>query len=96
MKTGMGIRHENFRMVGKLAVVTLGMFAFGYALVPIYKSICEFTGINILALTERDVPDYVEVDTNKLTAKLARIPVFTDVPYPVQMEPHLIVEFYSR
>jgi cytochrome c oxidase assembly protein subunit 11 len=52
----MGIRHENFRMVGKLAVVTLGMFAFGYALVPIYKSICEFTGINILALTERDVP----------------------------------------
>jgi len=43
-------------MVGKLAVVALGMFAFGYALVPIYKSICEFTGINILALTERDVP----------------------------------------
>jgi cytochrome c oxidase assembly protein subunit 11 len=52
----MGIRHENIRMVGKLAVVALGMFAFGYALVPIYKSICEFTGINILALTERDVP----------------------------------------
>ena len=48
------------------------------------------------ALTERDVPDYVEVDTNKLTAKLARIPVFTDVPYPVQMEPHLVVEYYSR
>jgi small subunit ribosomal protein S4 len=48
------------------------------------------------ALTERDVPDYVEVDTNKLTAKLARIPVFSDVPYPVQMEPHLVVEYYSR
>lgn len=48
------------------------------------------------ALTERDVPDYVEVDSNKLTAKLARIPVFTDVPYPVQMEPHLVVEYYSR
>jgi small subunit ribosomal protein S4 len=48
------------------------------------------------ALTERDVPDYVEVDTNKLTAKLSRIPVFTDVPYPVQMEPHLVVEYYSR
>jgi small subunit ribosomal protein S4 len=48
------------------------------------------------ALAERDVPDYIEVDAGKLTAKLARVPVFTDVPYPVQMEPHLVVEYYSR
>jgi small subunit ribosomal protein S4 len=48
------------------------------------------------ALSERDVPDYIEVDAAKLTAKLSRIPVFTDVPYPVQMEPHLVVEYYSR
>ena len=48
------------------------------------------------ALAERDVPDYVEVDHTKMTAKLARIPALTDVPYPVQMEPHLVVEFYSR
>ena len=44
------------RMVGKLAVVAAGMFAFGYALVPIYKHICEVTGINILSLSERQVP----------------------------------------
>jgi small subunit ribosomal protein S4 len=31
-----------------------------------------------------------------MTAKLARIPVLTDVPYAVQMEPHLVVEYYSR
>ncbi len=43
-------------MVGKLGVITLGMFAFGYALVPIYRAICEVTGINILALVERQVP----------------------------------------
>ena len=43
-------------MLGKLVVVTAGMFAFGYALVPIYKHICELTGINILALGVRDVP----------------------------------------
>ena len=43
-------------MVGKLAVVAAGMFAFGYALVPIYKHICEALGINILALGERQVP----------------------------------------
>ena len=52
----MNLRTENFRMVGKLAVVTAGMFAFGYALVPLYKAICEMTGINILSLSERQVP----------------------------------------
>lgn len=43
-------------MVGKLAVVTLAMFGFGYALVPLYKAICEMTGINVLALGEQTVP----------------------------------------
>src|SRR6186713_321840 len=43
-------------------------------------------------LAERDVPDYIEVDHHKMTAKLARIPGLTEVPYPVQMEPHLVVE----
>jgi cytochrome c oxidase assembly protein subunit 11 len=52
----MALQTENFKMVGKLAVVTLMMFAFGYALVPIYKAICEMTGVNILALGERDIP----------------------------------------
>ncbi|GGA52207.1 30S ribosomal protein S4 [Nitratireductor aestuarii] len=45
---------------------------------------------------ERDVPDYVEVDHNKMTAKYVRTPVLGDVPYAVQMEPNLVVEFYSR
>jgi small subunit ribosomal protein S4 len=48
------------------------------------------------ALAERDVPDYIEVDGAKMTAKLSRVPLITDVPYPVQMEPHLVVEYYSR
>ena len=48
------------------------------------------------ALAERDVPDYIDVDSSKLTAKLSRIPVISDVPYAVQMEPHLVVEYYSR
>ena len=43
-------------MVGKLAVVAAGMFAFGYALIPIYKHVCEALGINILAVGERQVP----------------------------------------
>jgi small subunit ribosomal protein S4 len=47
-------------------------------------------------LAEREVPDYVETDHGKMSAKLARIPAVADVPYPVQMEPHLVVEYYSR
>ena len=52
----MALKSENLKMVGKLGVITLGMFAFGYALVPIYRAICEATGINVLALVERQVP----------------------------------------
>ena len=47
-------------------------------------------------LAERDVPDYIEVDHSKMTAKMSRIPAPGDVPYPVMMEPHLVVEYYSR
>ncbi len=50
------LKPENFRMVGKLGVIVLGMFAFGYALVPIYKAICEITGINVLAVGEQQFP----------------------------------------
>jgi small subunit ribosomal protein S4 len=47
-------------------------------------------------LAERDVPDFLEVDHSKMTAKFNRIPSLSEVPFPVMMEPHLIVEFYSR
>ena len=52
--------------------------------------------IEAQALAERDVPDYIELDGSKMTAKLVRVPVLSDVPYAVQMEPHLVVEYYSR
>jgi small subunit ribosomal protein S4 len=45
---------------------------------------------------ERDVPDYIEADHTKFTAKYVRVPAAADVPYPVIMEPNLVVEFYSR
>ena len=50
------LERENLRMVRKLVVVTLGMFAIGYALIPIYRHICEMTGINVLARTDGLVP----------------------------------------
>src|SRR5690554_3383316 len=45
---------------------------------------------------ERDVPDYVDVDHNAMKGKFVRAPALADVPYPVSMEPNLVVEFYSR
>ena len=47
-------------------------------------------------LPECDVPDYFEVDHTKMTARLTRIPLPSEVPYPVMMEPNLVIEFYSR
>jgi small subunit ribosomal protein S4 len=52
--------------------------------------------IEATGLAERDVPDYIEADHSKMTAKLSRVPSLAEVPYPVMMEPHLIVEYYSR
>lgn len=52
----MVLSKQNAHMLGKLAVITVGMFGFGYALVPLYKAICEATGINVLALSERELP----------------------------------------
>ena len=45
---------------------------------------------------ERDVPEYVDANHNKMTATFVRVPALSDVPYAVHMEPHLVVEFYSR
>jgi len=46
--------------------------------------------------SERDVPEYLEVDHRAMKGRFTRTPKFSDVPYPVQMEPNLVVEFYSR
>jgi len=45
---------------------------------------------------ERDVPEYIQLDNENKTAKLVRIPKFSEVPYPVIMEPNLVIEYYSR
>ena len=48
------------------------------------------------ASSERDVPDYMDVDSKAFKGTFVRTPKLADVPYPVQMEPNLVVEFYSR
>ena len=52
----LGLRHANLAMVGKLTVITALMFAFGYAMVPMYRHICAALGINVLSLGDRQIP----------------------------------------
>lgn len=47
-------------------------------------------------LAERDVPDFYEVDHSKITAKMTRLPLPSEAPYPVMMEPNYVIEFCSR
>ena len=46
--------------------------------------------------SERDIPDYVEIDHDRMQGRFVRAPKLADVPYPVTMEPNLVVEYYSR
>ncbi|NVO24086.1 30S ribosomal protein S4 [Donghicola sp. C2-DW-16] len=52
--------------------------------------------LEAVQLAERDVPDYVEADHSKMTATFVRMPGLSDVPYPVIMEPNLVIEFYAQ
>ena len=52
--------------------------------------------LQAISSTERDVPDYVEVDHAKFTGSLTRVPLPDEIPYPVQMETNLVIEYYSR
>ena len=52
--------------------------------------------LDALQTPERDVPDYLEIDLDKLRGTFVRGPKLADVPYPVKMEPNLVIEFYSR
>ena len=52
--------------------------------------------IQTLSSNERDVPEYLQLEISKCLGKFIRGPQLTDVPYPVQMEPNLVIEFYSR
>jgi len=52
--------------------------------------------IQTLSSNEREVPEYLQLEISKCLGKFIRGPQLTDVPYPVQMEPNLVVEFYSR
>ena len=58
----------------------------------VYKAVV----LSAVQSQSRDFPSYLEVDAAKLSAKYSFVPKFDDVPYAAQMEPNLVIEFYSR
>ena len=52
--------------------------------------------LEAISSQEREVPDYIEIDHKKMEGKFIRAPKLVDVPYPVVIEPNLVIEFYSR
>ncbi|MFN0115155.1 MAG: 30S ribosomal protein S4 [Paracoccaceae bacterium] len=52
--------------------------------------------LEAVGLAERDVPDYIEADHHRMTATFVRTPGLGDVPYPVRMEPNLVVEYFAK
>jgi len=90
------ISHGHINVNGKRVTIASYRVKVGEAIEVKEKSKQMALVLEATGLAERDVPDYIEVNHSKLTAKLTRIPAIGEVPYPVQMEPHLVVEFYSR
>ncbi len=90
------VNHGHVRVNGRRVTIPSYRVKVGDAIEVKDKSKQLALVIEATGLAERDVPDYIEVDHTKMTAKLTRVPGITEVPYPVQMEPHLVVEFYSR
>jgi small subunit ribosomal protein S4 len=90
------INHGHIKVNGRRANIASLRLKVG-DVIELKESSKQMTMIlEAMSLAERDVPDYIEVDHSKMSAKLARVPGLTEVPYPVQMEPHLVVEYYSR
>jgi small subunit ribosomal protein S4 len=90
------VNHGHIRVNGKKVNIPSYVCKAGDLIEVRDRSKQNVTVLESVDLAERDVPDYIEADHTKMTATYARVPGFSDVPYPVQMEPNLVVEFYSR
>jgi small subunit ribosomal protein S4 len=90
------VNHGHIRVNGKRVNIPSYLVRIGDVIEVKESSKQAVTVLESVALAERDVPEYYDVDHSKMTAKLSRVPHATEVPYPVQMEPNLVIEFYSR
>ncbi len=90
------VNHGHFTVNGKKVNIPSYRLKEGDVIEVREKSKDNVVIQGIVQHPERDVPDYFEVDAKALKGKFIRIPKFEEVPYPVVMEPNLVVEYYSR
>jgi len=86
----MRARYYNLTMARKLVVVAIGMLAFGYGLVPLYNAICDITGINVLALGDRNIPgatSSVKANTQVDTSRTITVEFDTNTRGPWAFKP---------
>ena len=90
------VSHGHVKVNGKRVTIASIRIKPGDTIELIEKSKGLATVLEAVQLAERDTPDYIEVDHKGMTARMVRVPALSDVPYPVQMQPNLVVEYYSR
>ena len=90
------VNHGHVRVNGKKVNIASYVVDDGDAIEIKQKSKELAQVLAAMASNERNVPDYISVDEKAVKGTFVRAPKLGDVPYPVQMEPNLVVEFYSR
>ncbi|NWG53113.1 MAG: 30S ribosomal protein S4 [Hydrogenophilaceae bacterium] len=89
------VNHGHVRVNGKRVTIPSFLVKAGDVIEVRDKARSMAIVLEALQSQERDVPDYLEVDPQGMTARFVRVPNLADVPYPVQMEPNLVVEYYA-
>ena len=90
------VSHGHVKVNGRRVTISSIRLKAGDVVELTEKSKGLATVLEAVQLAERDTPDYIEVDHKGMTARMVRVPALSDVPYPVQMQPNLVVEYYSR
>lgn len=90
------VNHGHIRINGRRVNIPSYLVKVGDVIEVKEASKQAVTVLESVGLAERDVPEYYDVDHAKMIAKMTRVPHATEVPYPVHMEPNLVIEFYSR
>ncbi|MBB96746.1 MAG: 30S ribosomal protein S4 [Rhodobacteraceae bacterium] len=90
------VNHKHVRVNGKVVNIPSYRVKEGDVIEVRDRSKQLASVLEATQLVERDVPDYIDADHNKMTATFVRTPSLGDVPYAVVMEPNLVVEFYAK
>jgi small subunit ribosomal protein S4 len=90
------VSHGHIQVNGQRVTIPSYLVRDGDTLGVVERSKDKLMVQDALQNRERDVPEYIDMDEKALKATFVRTPKMSDVPYPVQMEPNLVIEYYSR